>query len=63
MEEALRLADGNKSVAARMLGLKRTTLVAKLRRKSKSNGQLGTLVSESEETLSAFLAAESAKKI
>jgi hypothetical protein len=38
-------------------------LVAKLRRKSKSNGQLGTLVSESEETLSAFLAAESGKKI
>jgi transcriptional regulator with GAF, ATPase, and Fis domain len=33
MEEALRLANGNKSAAARMLGLKRTTLVAKLRRK------------------------------
>jgi transcriptional regulator with PAS, ATPase and Fis domain len=34
MEEALRLTNGNKSAAARMLGLKRTTLVAKLRRKS-----------------------------
>jgi transcriptional regulator with GAF, ATPase, and Fis domain len=34
MEEALRLSNGNKSAAARMLGLKRTTLVAKLRRKS-----------------------------
>ena len=33
MEEALRLSNGNKSAAARMLGLKRTTLVAKLRRK------------------------------
>jgi sigma-54 dependent transcriptional regulator, flagellar regulatory protein len=63
MEEALRLADGNKSVAARMLGLKRTTLVAKLRRKSKPNGPLRTLASESEETLSAFMAAESGKKI
>jgi hypothetical protein len=59
----LRLADGNKSVAARMLGLKRTTLVAKLRRKSKSNGSVGTLVSDSEDTLSAFMAAESGKKI
>jgi transcriptional regulator with GAF, ATPase, and Fis domain len=34
MEEALRLCNGNKSAAARMLGLKRTTLVAKLRRKA-----------------------------
>jgi transcriptional regulator with GAF, ATPase, and Fis domain len=36
MEEALRLTNGNKSAAARMLGLKRTTLVAKLRRKAGS---------------------------
>ncbi len=36
MEEALRLTNGNKSAAARMLGLKRTTLVAKLRRKNSS---------------------------
>jgi transcriptional regulator with GAF, ATPase, and Fis domain len=34
MEEAMRLTNGNKSAAARMLGLKRTTLVAKLRRKN-----------------------------
>jgi len=31
IDEALRLADGNKAMAARMLKLKRTTLVAKLR--------------------------------
>jgi DNA-binding NtrC family response regulator len=31
IDEALRLADGNKALAARMLKLKRTTLVAKLR--------------------------------
>lgn len=36
MEEALRLTKGNKTAAARMLGLKRTTLVAKLRRKTSS---------------------------
>jgi transcriptional regulator with GAF, ATPase, and Fis domain len=34
MEEALRLTNGNRSAAAKMLGLKRTTLVAKLRRKT-----------------------------
>lgn len=33
IEEALRRSNGNKSVAAQMLGLKRTTLVAKLRKK------------------------------
>ena len=31
IDEAMRLADGNKAMAARMLKLKRTTLVAKLR--------------------------------
>ena len=31
IDEAMRLADGNKALAARMLKLKRTTLVAKLR--------------------------------
>ena len=31
IDDALRLADGNKALAARMLKLKRTTLVAKLR--------------------------------
>jgi len=33
IDEALRLTNGNKTAAAQMLGLKRTTLVAKLRRK------------------------------
>jgi hypothetical protein len=37
MEEALRLTNGNKSAAAKMLGLKRTTLVAKLRKRSNSS--------------------------
>ncbi|MGH7962606.1 MAG: sigma-54 interaction domain-containing protein, partial [Candidatus Binatia bacterium] len=32
IDEALRRANGNKSAAAQMLGLKRTTLIAKLRR-------------------------------
>ena len=35
IEEALRRTKGNKQAAARLLGLKRTTLVAKLRRKSR----------------------------
>lgn len=35
LDEALRLADGNKAMAARMLKLKRTTLVAKLRSHSR----------------------------
>jgi len=35
LDEALRLADGNKALAARMLKLKRTTLVAKLRSHSR----------------------------
>jgi transcriptional regulator with PAS, ATPase and Fis domain len=34
IDEALRLADGNKAMAARMLKIKRTTLVAKLRSRS-----------------------------
>ena len=34
IDEAMRLADGNKAMAARMLKLKRTTLVAKLRNRS-----------------------------
>ena len=39
INEALRLADGNKAMAARMLNLKRTTLVAKLRNPStRKNG-------------------------
>ena len=33
IDEALRRSKGNKQAAARLLGVKRTTLVAKLRRK------------------------------
>jgi transcriptional regulator with PAS, ATPase and Fis domain len=38
IDEALRRTKGNKQAAARLLGLKRTTLVAKLRRKSGGAG-------------------------
>ena len=38
IDEALRRTKGNKQAAARLLGLKRTTLVAKLRRKSGLTG-------------------------
>jgi transcriptional regulator with GAF, ATPase, and Fis domain len=62
MEEALRLTNGNKSAAARMLGLKRTTLVAKLRRKTGSNNGPVTLVSEIEKPLATFLAAADSGK-
>jgi transcriptional regulator with GAF, ATPase, and Fis domain len=62
MEEALRLTNGNKSAAARMLGLKRTTLVAKLRRKPTVNGGATALASEPEEPLSAFLATAASYK-
>ncbi|MGE0682208.1 MAG: sigma-54 interaction domain-containing protein [Candidatus Binatia bacterium] len=37
IDEALRRTNGNKSAAAQMLGLKRTTLVAKLRKKKQSS--------------------------
>jgi transcriptional regulator with GAF, ATPase, and Fis domain len=50
MGEALRLANGNKSVAARMLGLKRTTLIAKLRRKPPFNGEPFSVAADLEET-------------
>ncbi len=40
IEEALRRTKGNKQAAARLLGLKRTTLVAKLRRRRMANGEL-----------------------
>jgi DNA-binding NtrC family response regulator len=36
IQEALQKSGGNKQAAARLLGLKRTTLVAKLRRRSTS---------------------------
>jgi two-component system response regulator AtoC len=38
IDEALRRTKGNKQAAARLLGLKRTTLVAKLRRKTSASG-------------------------
>ena len=41
IDEALRRTNGNKTAAAQMLGLKRTTLVAKLRRKK--NGTMALL--------------------
>jgi len=39
IDEAMRLADGNKAMAARMLNLKRTTLVAKLRSRLMGKGE------------------------
>jgi transcriptional regulator with GAF, ATPase, and Fis domain len=59
MEEALRLTNGNKSAAARMLGLKRTTLVAKLRRKAVTAENFAVRVSDRadrDELFSDFLA-------
>ncbi len=38
IDEALRRMNGNKSKAAELLGLKRTTLVAKIRRRRNANG-------------------------
>jgi two-component system, NtrC family, response regulator AtoC len=57
MEEALRLANGNKSEAARMLGLKRTTLIAKLRRKSTSSSAPFTLTADAKDSASPLLVA------
>jgi transcriptional regulator with GAF, ATPase, and Fis domain len=59
MEEALRLTNGNKSAAARMLGLKRTTLVAKLRRKTGTSENFAVRASDradQDEFFSEFLA-------
>lgn len=50
IDEALRRTNGNKTAAAQMLGLKRTTLVAKLRRK-KSGTALLSLTEESSSAL------------
>lgn len=44
IDEALRRTKGNKQAAARLLGLKRTTLVAKLRRKAGSGAAEGYLL-------------------
>ncbi|MBI2228142.1 MAG: sigma 54-interacting transcriptional regulator [Deltaproteobacteria bacterium] len=62
LEEALRLTNGNKSAAARMLGLKRTTLGAKLRRKSGFGGGADARESEPVEAFSEFLAASDTAK-
>lgn len=62
MEEALRLTNGNKSAAARMLGLKRTTLVAKLRRKAITSDRNAGEISDSAEPLVDFLAAKGTGK-
>ncbi len=55
IDEALRRANGNKSMAAQMLGLKRTTLVAKLRKKKNSSSpplvDMGEVYSVSHEKL------------
>ena len=55
MEEALRLTNGNKSAAAKMLGLKRTTLVAKLRKRSNSStARSSGRINKPDKTLAAF---------
>ena len=72
IEEALRRSNGNKSAAAQMLGLKRTTLVAKLRKKkmlsaavdmedgySLSNEKLLTIVNRSLDVSSYIILAKS----
>ncbi len=62
MEEALRLANGNKSAAARMLGLKRTTLVAKLRRKPTLSAAKAVKATELAEPFAEFIAAPDLEK-
>ncbi len=65
MEEALRLTTGNKSAATRMLGLKRTTLVAKLRRKNGSIQESTVMASDRtdrDELFSEFIAAADSRK-
>jgi len=62
MEEALRLANGNKSAAARMLGLKRTTLVEKLRRKPTVSAAKAVKATELAEPFAEFIAAPDLEK-
>ncbi len=62
MEEALRLANGNKSAAARMLGLKRTTLVEKLRRKPAARRTQAVKATEPVEPFAEFIAAPNLEK-
>jgi transcriptional regulator with GAF, ATPase, and Fis domain len=57
MDEALRLTNGNKSAAAKILGLKRTTLVAKLRKQSGRAKEESTAdVDDRQETFDTLLA-------
>jgi two-component system response regulator HydG len=62
MEEALRLSNGNKSAAARMLGLKRTTLVAKLRRKPPAGAATELARAQSDQSFPDALAASDSIK-
>jgi transcriptional regulator with GAF, ATPase, and Fis domain len=57
MDEALRLTNGNKSAAAKILGLKRTTLVAKLRKQSNGTKAAAAMPFDPrQETFETFLA-------
>jgi len=62
MEEALRLANGNKSVAARMLGLKRTTLGEMLRRKPAARKTEAVKATSPAEPFAEFIAAQDLDK-
>ena len=62
MEEALRLANGNKSAAARMLGLKRTTLGEKLRRKPAARRTQAVKATEPLKPFAEFIAAQDLDK-
>ena len=46
IHEAMRKSNGNKQAAARLLGLKRTTLVAKLRRRKGPNEDVGEFAND-----------------
>jgi transcriptional regulator with GAF, ATPase, and Fis domain len=62
MEEALRLVNGNKSMAARMLGLKRTTLGEKLRRMSAARRTQAVKATLPVEPFAEFIAAPDLEK-
>ena len=62
VDEALRLANGNKSAAARMLGLKRTTLVEKLRRKPAARAAQAIKATDPAEPSAEFMAASDSEK-
>jgi DNA-binding NtrC family response regulator len=63
MDEALRLTNGNKSAAAKILGLKRTTLVAKLRKQAGGTKPTTTMQFDSrQETFETLLASGDVSK-